>query len=627
MDSSSTVRARWLAQLLSIEPADRARAEAGIRELYRAAGFPEPRYFVWFDSPFRASWAIAFLLEPHNGLWSQILESAARSDRERIEQIRADLCRALLEPDWRSAVAAAGPPMDPRYSMQNIRQASASVKYLQSEIITARMHFHPDRSVIFSTPDPSDDLVRAERGLWGSASSVLSTQSGCGPTGSLIEGSFYSIYPFSNMAIDEAFGSGVPPALLSAAWNVARSAGPWWPFQNLAVLTDRPTEIHVNERHLLHRGDGPAAIYRDGAKAYAWNGRSLPEQWILQPEAIPASHLKQFPDAGFREYVTAKIGPRKRAAKAKKPSPLLKTKLPREREARLKLLREHAGGRLPLYERYVAGEHKQVWAELMALGPAVRQDPHAADALAVAYETMDRVAANVRTLLQRLKSLNYRFHTEGGELDQWTEQAQQYADIALPETVPANPVVVQLKKSAERARTMLAGALEAMKQKPRDYTVRAHVPPDAQIWSHVLNLEKQAGTLPLSLRAFYDVVGSVDLMGRHPTLSPGPGTSIASDPLVVASAGDALDASEGEEGELIFISPDDIHKAGESGGSPYEIEVPEARADGQLLNERHNLLFVDYLRLAFHFGGFPGFDGAEEVPSEIETLREGLLEF
>ncbi len=626
MDSSSTIRARWLAKLLSTEPADRARAESSIRDLYRAAGFAEPRYFVWFDSPLRASWAVAVLLEPHNGLWVQILQSAARSDRERIEQIRADLCRALLEPDWRSAAVAAGPPMDPRFSMDNIRQASASVKYLQSEIITARMRLLPDRSVIFSSPDLSDDLYRAERGLWLSASSVLSTQPCCGSTGSLIEGSFYSIYSFSMMATDEASGSAAPPALLSAAWNVARSAGPWWAFQNLAVLADRPAEIHVNERYLLHRGDGPAATYRDGAKVYAWNGRSVPESWILQPQSIPASHLKQFPDASFRDYVLAKLGP-VRPAKAKKPSAILKTKLPRDRDARLNLLREHSGGQLPLYERYIAGEYTQVWSELMALGPAVREDRHAADALAVAYEIMERVAANARTLIERLKSVNYRFHTEGGELDAWAEQAQQYVGVPLLETDPSNPVLRQIKEAAERARSMLAGSLETMRQKPRDYSVRAHVPPDGKTWAHVSNLEKQAGTLPLSLRAFYDVVGSVDLMGRHPTLGPGPGASIASDPLVVVSAEDALEASEGEEGELIFIAPDDIHKAGESGGAPYEIEVPEARADGQLLNERHNLLFVDYLRLAFRFGGFPGFEGIEKLPREIETLREGMLEF
>jgi hypothetical protein len=54
---------------------------------------------------------------------------------------------------------------------------------------------------------------------------------------------------------------------------------------------------------------------------------------------------------------------------------------------------------------------------------------------------------------------------------------------------------------------------------------------------------------------------------------------------------------------------------------------PDIRADGELLNERHGLLFVDYLRLCFRSGGFPGYEGTDEVPAEVETLRAGLLEF
>jgi hypothetical protein len=41
-----------------------------------------------------------------------------------------------------------------------------------------------------------------------------------------------------------------------------------------------------------------------------------------------------------------------------------------------------------------------------------------------------------------------------------------------------------------------------------------------------------------------------------------------------------------------------------------------------------NLFFVDYLRLCFRFGGFPGYEGIDRgIPAEIATLSEGLLEF
>jgi hypothetical protein len=47
-----------------------------------------------------------------------------------------------------------------------------------------------------------------------------------------------------------------------------------------------------------------------------------------------------------------------------------------------------------------------------------------------------------------------------------------------------------------------------------------------------------------------------------------------------------------------------------------------------VLNERHDLLFVDYLRLACRLGGFPGYEGVDrDLPAELVRLRADLLEF
>jgi hypothetical protein len=58
--------------------------------------------------------------------------------------------------------------------------------------------------------------------------------------------------------------------------------------------------------------------------------------------------------------------------------------------------------RTPSYlDRYRAGEQTEAWAELVALGPAVRQEPLVSDALAVARETMHRVRENIERLIPR----------------------------------------------------------------------------------------------------------------------------------------------------------------------------------------------------------------------------------
>jgi uncharacterized protein DUF6745 len=563
-------RSRWLDHLFSTRPADRPRAEAAVLALYRFAGFEEPRYFLWFDSPFQASRTVALLLAEHHPAWRQARANLERSARGREAHLRlhTELCRTLAEPDWAGVVEAVGRPMDPRWL-----RGQDLARTLQSALIAARLAVCKDPAALYAGYDEDDDLSRAEAYLWGPARGVLVTQRTLGVAQSLIAASFYTIYSYVMMASDQALGEGAPPPpLIAAAWEIARSAGPWWPFSHAAVLTERPLEIHLNEKWLLHREDGPAAVYRDGARVYAFNGKSLPADWILHPEKIREPRLRKR-DPAFRKFVTSRIS-------AARPS-LFSRELPRDPQDRLDWLRERAGGRLPLFDRYNSGRHRQVWREIVALGPDVRNEPLAADALAVAYEVMHRVEANVRTVLERLHTLGYRFRS------------------GLP--------------------AAKAAAASAHSHQPADQ-IRpgAHLPPGPKVWEQIQRLEKHAGLLPLSLRAFYDVVGAVDFTGSHPRLSH-------SRPLHVLSAEQVLAKMEGASGaprQAILISPG----TGDQGA--YRIAVPNPGADGELLDEPHGLLFVDYLRLCFRFGGFPAAGAVASVPPpEIARLREGLIEF
>jgi hypothetical protein len=511
----------------------------------------------------------------HNDVWGRIIHEASRSrsQRQKMEQVQADICRRLAEVDWPGACSAIGPPFDCLSSEH------------PGQFFELRRTLYPSVPALWkacSFTFDNDDLYRAEYYFMGIPGGVLGNQESARPVGLMINSSVRTIYPYSIIAADEAQG-GTPPPLMAALWEVARTCGPWWTFEHAALLTDRPSEIYRNERFLLHRGDGPAVVYRDGACAWAWNGHVVSEDWILHPEKIPPGVLRKA-DPAFRRHAEQRMS-----------RPPARRTMPKR----------------SFLNRYLAGEHVQVWADLVALGPDVRKPPYKDEALEVARETMRRVDANVRTLVTRLQTLNYRFKTKGTWLDEFAARTESI--LKLPGAADS-PYAGRLRESTKRRREQ---------RQPADYEIRAHIPPGPNAGEHLKELEKLAGPVPLSLRAFYEIVGEVDLIGYHETISS------EADPLVVFSVEAMLRCSEeiAEEGR-IAIAPDHFHKADISGGAPYEIALPDARADAELLNEPHCLFFVDYLRLVFRHGGFPGYAGKDlDVPTEIAVLAKDLQRF
>jgi hypothetical protein len=257
-------------------------------------------------------------------------------------------------------------------------------------------------------------------------------------------------------------------------------------------------------------------------------------------------------------------------------------------------------------ERYLDNEHLTVWAELVAQGPAIRQHPLYADAQAVAREMMTRARHNIDLLVQRLKTLEYRFiHPE-----------------------------------------------------------QAWRPPDAKHLAALEALERHYGPFPLAIHMWYEIVGSVNFMGAHPKLSRCWGYDWGGsdqlrcygDPMVVghwlgnteALMSFYLNYAEDEEEEAqmeaeepppydLRIGLSAINKAGESGGGGVEMLVPNAAFDAPLIDADSywtGTFFVSYLRACFEWGGFPGlqggrFAGRQWIPdysrAELDFLTQDLL--
>jgi hypothetical protein len=233
-----------------------------------------------------------------------------------------------------------------------------------------------------------------------------------------------------------------------------------------------------------------------------------------------------------------------------------------------------------LLSRYTAGEHEQVWAEIRRLGPVPAG--RAAEVDEVAAETMRRVGRHVRRLVAALLELGF---------------VPDQADLPIAQ------------------------------------------PPTAADLADLADLAAEAGPLPAALRACLAEVGAVALTGDCPAVGlryhqpPGPAPGMPPgpafpDPLVLLGAGALLaewrdEQESGEPTGLVLFAPDELHKAGFSGGS-HDLALPDGHADPVLHNVagRPGITLVEYLRVSIGWGGLPGYSFAPAAaPPALEPLR------
>jgi hypothetical protein len=260
--------------------------------------------------------------------------------------------------------------------------------------------------------------------------------------------------------------------------------------------------------------------------------------------------------------------------------------------------------------RYLAGDTAQVWRELINLGPSAYVEPVYSDALAVCREIVRRAAANLRTLHARLTTLAYEF-------------AAPYEALAS------------------------AGS-------DSDAVIR--------------EFETEFGQLPLIARVWYDTFASVNFTqapaqreyrGREwPTPVVSDVSGLGSHPVLLFQS---LAAGRAMWYQLRAQSEEDIEAAKAPAGrgaeafevrrflplggwasncEPIGFPLPSRGVDAVIYNDGGgDIYFVDLLRTAFQWGGFPFWRPSLDRPrycspmeyrpnfaAVLPVLSEGLLE-
>jgi len=249
-DRLADYREKWIQIGLNTDPCNRPLAEKSIRAAYKNAALSPPRQIVWVNSPMGVLIAYAVLQgigpQVRTQVWTQIGPQVRTQVRDQI-----------------------GP--------QVLDQVGALVL----------------------------DQVRALVGdkVWNQVRDKVGSQIKNFGYGAH-DASWLGFYQF----FDEVLGLEGCAALRPLA-TLAEHCGWWLPYENVAICSEKPAEIHLSDTKRLHRDGGPAIRFRDDWSVWALNGIRVSKQIAETPaDRIPIRWWAEEENVEIRHELEKKIG-------------------------------------------------------------------------------------------------------------------------------------------------------------------------------------------------------------------------------------------------------------------------------------------------------------------------------
>jgi len=75
--------------------------------------------------------------------------------------------------------------------------------------------------------------------------------------------------------------------------EISKHCGWWAPYDTVAILQQKHSELAFDDAFQLHCTTGPAVRYRDGWDAYFWHGISVSRRIIMQPETMTLREIQK----------------------------------------------------------------------------------------------------------------------------------------------------------------------------------------------------------------------------------------------------------------------------------------------------------------------------------------------
>jgi hypothetical protein len=293
---------RWTKIGLCTDPADRPRAEAAIREMYRQGGLEPPSRIVWCGSPLSQWLTQAIMIDCE--LWDVVADSVWDSVRTGVwhrvltslpDSVRASVRDSVEESVWDSGEDAesvgdrmrASVAVSVRASVWDRVRDRVAVRVRDSVWVRVR------DSVVESVRDSVQlrvwdsvwDSVRdsVEDSVWDSGEDEESMASAYGSH----DAGWLAFYRYFH----DVIGLTNQTEKLSGLWELAQSAGWALPHQNICWVSERHHILERDDRGRLHRLDGPAVAYPDGFAIYAVHGVRVPRHVVEEPGKISVASI------------------------------------------------------------------------------------------------------------------------------------------------------------------------------------------------------------------------------------------------------------------------------------------------------------------------------------------------
>ncbi|MFB4311821.1 DUF6745 domain-containing protein [Actinomadura sp. GTD37] len=285
----------WQSAAFGTGPADRSRAEAGVAAAYAAAGLDAPERFVWVPSPARGAVAAAVLAGHGDVLRAAGLGGLVERARADLGEgaaggsVLADVRTRPWEAERAAASAEQGPEQWPRTWAETGGLLWDQVQSLVTRVRAAvgeQAHARPPAA---GSPLPAPEREQAASLLRAATLDAVLGQ-----------------HDAPWLALFEAVGRLDGP--LAGVAEVARSAGWWWPYERLVILSERPGELHRDEPGRLHRGDGPALAYPDGFALHAWRGMPIPPDFVSSLTGLTPDRISSEENAELRRVMLEIFG-------------------------------------------------------------------------------------------------------------------------------------------------------------------------------------------------------------------------------------------------------------------------------------------------------------------------------